>query len=186
MKYAIYRGEVGLYAKKYIDTMEGCKGLLGAENITADRLPIVVNRAGGRCDFYPIEDNFVEVIEVEDGQAPLTREQMFPKNSPDFYFGWISPDGDTFNCGFEGHIECANMICRELGIRTYNGERYLEDHGWAKTLREVPYTPDNWRSRQVWAKDLFLTKKQADALYDAGLYDAENVRIMVEESQCKW
>ena len=87
VKYAIYRGEAGLYAKRYIDTMEGCRGLIGGSSITPDRLPIVVNRAGGRCSFYPVEDNFVEIVEVDENQDPLTREQKYPKNSPDFYFG---------------------------------------------------------------------------------------------------
>lgn len=184
-KYAIYRGETGLYEKEYIDTEEGYQELYGRD-IGHNRLPIVVNRVGGMCSFEPVEDNFVGIVEVDDNQDPLTREQKYPKNSPDFYFGWISPDGDTYNCGHEGHLDCADMICEELGVHAYNGERYLEEHGWAKTLRETPYTPDNMRTRRVWAKNLYITKKQADALYDAGLYDTWDVRIMVKESQGRW
>lgn len=190
MKYAIYKSEVGLYAKEYYDKIDpelfNRRGVFGWQGLEPDSFPIVVNSVGGRCSFYPVKDNFVEIIEVDEDQEPLTREQRYPKNSPDFYFGWISPDGDTYNCGHEDHIECADAICKELGIKTYNGERYLEEHGWAKTFREAPYTPYNKRTRCVWAKDLFLTKKQADALFDAGLYENRDVRIMVEMSQEKW
>lgn len=131
IKYAIYKGIVGLYAKEYFDKIDPelfeRRGVLGWYNITPDCLPIVVNSVGGRCSFYPVEDNFVEIIEVDENQEPLAREQQFPKNSPEFYFGWISPDGDTYNSGFEGHSRCADLLCKEMGIETYSGERYLEE-----------------------------------------------------------
>ena len=190
IKYAIYKGIVGLYAKEYFDKIDPelfeRRGVLGWYNITPDRLPIVVNSAGGRCSFYPVEGNFVEIIKVDENQEPLTREQQFPKNSPEFYFGWISPDGDTYNSGFEGHSRCADLLCKEMGIETYSGERYLEENGWVKILREAPYTPENKKSRTVYAKDLILTKKQADVLFGIGMYEDENVKLMVEISQNKW
>lgn len=34
-------------------------------------LPIVVNRAGGRTSFSPLEENFVALIEVEEWEDPL-------------------------------------------------------------------------------------------------------------------
>lgn len=190
IKYAIYKGKVGLYAMEYFDKIDPelfkDRGVLGWWQITPDRLPIVVNDAGGRCSFYPVEDNFVEIIEVDEDQEPLTREQMYPKNSDQFYFGWISPEGDTYNSGFSGHGDCADMICKELDIKTYAGERYLEEHGWVKITRKAPYTPENEMSRQVYAQGCIITKKQADALFDADLYEDPDVQFMVETSQERW
>lgn len=189
IKYAIYRGSVGLYAKEYFDEIDPekfeCRGVLGWRNITPDRLPIVVNSAGGRCSFYPVEDNFVEIVEVEEDQEPLSREQMYPKNSPDFYYGWISPEGDTYNSGFEGHSNCADMVCEELGIQTYSGERCLEERGWVKITRNAPYVPGSDK-RNVFVKDLYLTKKQADTLFDIGMYEDDDVQFMIECSQERW
>ena len=107
IKYAIYKSKVGLYAKEYFDKIDPDlferRGVLGWQRIKEEDLPIVVNSMGGRCSFYPVGDDFVEIVEVDEDQDPLTLEQQFPKNSPDFYFGWISPDGDTYNTGSEGH-----------------------------------------------------------------------------------
>lgn len=185
VKYAIYRGKVGLYAKEYIDTMDGCKDLLGAHYIKPQDLPIVVNNAGGRCSFYPVEKNFVEIIEVEEDKEPLTREQCFPKNSTEFGFGWISPDGDTFNTGFEGHYRAAVMLCKEYGYNSYFAERELEERGWIKIMREAPYTPDNWKKR-IYAEGLRITKKQADALVDLGYSSDEEFRFLVEINEERW
>ena len=83
IKYAIYKGTVGLYAKEFFDKIDPelfeARGVLGWYNIKEENLPIVVNSSGGRCPFYPLEDNFVEIIEVDEDDEPLTREQCFPK-----------------------------------------------------------------------------------------------------------
>lgn len=184
MKYAIYRTKVGLRATEYYERYDRelfeQHGVWGCSRLAPDRFPILVNSAGGHCSFDPSDSNFVEIIEVEDGQEPLTREQCFPKNSKEFYFGWISPEGDTYNSGFEGHSRCAEMICKELGLKTYNPELFLKDNGWVKVLREAPYTSDNKLKRIIYVKDLRLTKKQADALFDVGLYDHPDVRLMLD------
>ena len=185
MKYAIYRSEVGLYAKEYIDRLADCKDLLGGYNVKQEDLPIVVNRAGGRCSFYPVESNFIKVIEVDENEEPLTREQCFPKNSPEFDFGWISPEGDTFNTGFQGHWAAAKMICAEYGYKSYNPERELEERGWVKIMREVPYTPGNWR-KQIYAEGLKITKKQADTLMDLGYGKDNEFQFLVEINAENW
>ena len=135
IKYAVYKGPVGLYVKEYFDKIDpelfNDRGVLGWQRIKEEDLPIVVNASGGRCSFYPVEDNFVEIIEVEEDAEPLTREQCFPKNSSEFEFGWISPDGDTYNTGFEGHYRAAVMICAELGYKSYLEESQLESSGVA-------------------------------------------------------
>ena len=76
VKYAIYKSEVGLYAKEYFDKIDPDlftrRGVLGWQRIKKEDLPIVVNAAGGRCSFYPVEHNFVEIVEVGEDQEPLT------------------------------------------------------------------------------------------------------------------
>lgn len=185
IKYALYKGEVGLYALEYIDTMEGCKGLLGARYIKPEDLPIVVNRVGGRHSFYPVADNFVEIIEVDEDVEPLTREQCFPKNSPEFEFGWISPEGDTYNSGFEGHYRCAEMLMKEMGKSTYTADMDLEDAGWIRVFRQVPYVPNNW-SKCLYSKGSKITKKQADTLVDLGYSTHEDFLWMLEFSESGW
>ena len=185
MKYAIYKSKVGLYAMEYIDTLKGCKDLLGGHYVKEEDLPIVVNSVGGRCSFYPVENNFVEIIETEEDKEPLTREQCFPKNSTEFDFGWISPEGDTFNTGFQGHYSAAIMICKEYGYETFNAERELEKRGWVKIMREAPYTPDNWK-KHIYVKDLKLTKKQADTLMDLGYGKNEDYQFLVEINEENW
>lgn len=191
IKYAIYQGKVGLYAKEYFDKIDQeifeRRGVLGWRYIEQEDLPIVVNDAGGRCSFYPVEENFVGFVEVdEDQDEPLTREQCFPKNCSDFEFGWISPEGDTYNTGFEGHRRAADMICKELGITGYSAERELEEKGWVKISREAPYTPENAHKKFIYVKGLRLTKRQADALVDLGYSNEEHFRFLLEESERYW
>lgn len=188
-KYAIYKGSVGLYAKEYFDKIDPelfiNRGVLGWRRIKEEDLPIVVNNAGGRCPFYPVEDNFVEIIEVEEDEEPLTREQCFPKNSPEFEFGWISPEGDTYNTGFEGHYRAAIMICAELGYRDYLAERQLEVKGWIKISRKPPYVPGIYK-KQIFVNDSRITKKQADTLIDLGFSSDKYFKLLVEINEERW
>lgn len=189
IKYAIYKSSVGLYAKEYFDKIDPelftDRGVLGWQKIKEEDLPIVVNNAGGRCPFYPVEDNFVKIIEVEEDQEPLTREQCFPKNSPEFEYGWISPEGDTYNTGFKGHYRAAIMICDELGYRGYLGESQLEVKGWIKISRKPPYVPEI-HNKQIFANYLNMTKKQADTLIDLGFSSDKDFKLLVEINEKRW
>lgn len=189
-KYAIYKGSVGLYAKEYFDKIDpelfNARGVLGWRRIKEEDLPIVVNIAGGRCPFYPVEDNFIEIIEVEEEEEPLTREQCFPKNSPEFEFGWISPEGDTYNTGFEGHYLAAVMICAELGYEDLAEERQLEEKGWIKISRDVPYTYETLHKQHIYTHGLRMTKKQADTLIDLGFSSDEDFKLLVEINEERW
>lgn len=189
MKYAIYRGKVGLYAMEYYDKIDPEvfkeMGILGWWNIREEDLPIVVNRMGGRCPFNPPGENFVEIIEVEADQEPLTREQCFPKNSPNFDFGWISPEGDTFHTGHEGHYQASKMLCQEYGLNEYYPELELEEKGWVKIARKPPYTPDH-HEKFIFVKDLTITKKQADALVDLGYSSDPEFQFLVEMNEINW
>ena len=72
IKYAIYKGKVGLYAVDYVDNMERLQDFMCRYGVKEADLPIVVNRAGGRTSFYPIPENFVEIIEIDEGKHVYT------------------------------------------------------------------------------------------------------------------
>lgn len=190
IKYAIYRNDVGLYAKEYFDKIDPDlfykRGVLGWQMIKAKDLPIVVNNSGGRCSFDPTDERFAGIVEVDEDQEPLTREQCFPKNSSDFEFGWVSPEGDTYNTGFQGHYRAAVMICKELGYRGYLEEIELEEKGWIKIAREAPYTYENMHKQHIYVKDLKMTKKQADTLIDLGFSAADDFKLLVEFNEDRW
>ncbi|MDF2879454.1 MAG: hypothetical protein K0R54_11 [Clostridiaceae bacterium] len=129
------------------------------------------------------KEGFLEIIEIEDDKEPLTREQMYPKNSKDFEYGWISPEGDTYNTGHEGHSRSADVICEELWGYSYHGERDLEDKGWLK----VTGSWDRGKLKKaVYSKDYYITKKQADTLFDIGLWEIESVKFMIRKSENRW
>lgn len=192
VKYAIYRGKIGLYAKEYFDTLDKelfeDRGVLGYWHIKPENLPIVVNRSGGRCSFYPVEDNFVEIREVDEDAEPLTREECYPKNSSAFEYGWIDPDGNTYNTGHEGHLWAADMIYSELHPEEQyvsNGERKLEESGWVKVAMKAPYDYQNPK-KFLYAEGLKITKKQADTLVDLGYSAHEDFLCMLDHSEPEW
>lgn len=181
MKYAIFRNNSGLYARRYVDDVSELKYF---PYIREDRLPVLINRVGGYCSFAgEHEDNFVEIIEVSKGCMPLTREEMFPKNSPVFYYGWISPSGDTYACDFEDHRECAECLVKELMPEKHvlNAERELENMGWIKISRPVPYIPDNIDKQAVYFGNISkrITKAQIKTLFDLGFSEDYNVKSMI-------
>jgi hypothetical protein len=190
VKYAIYQGKVGLYAKEYFDKIDPelfiDRGVLGWNRIKEEDLPIVVNSVGGRCSFYPVEGNFKEIIEVEEDQEPLTREQCFPKNSPEFEFGWISPEGDTYNTGFEGHYRAAIMICAELGYKSYLEESQLEEKGWIKITKDSLFSHRGSDMRRIYSTGLKMTKKQADTLVDLGFSSNDDFKALLDFNEDRW
>lgn len=184
MKYAIYqRGTVGLYAVEYADTKDAIRHF---PYIKEESLPVIINRAGGYTSFIEeIEkkNGFLRIIEIDDNEEPLTREEMYPKNSSLFEFGWISPEGDSFATPHEGHYRSAEALCKEFGYKGYNSERILEEKGWVKVT-------GSWRGgnleKAVYVEDCFITKKQADKLFDLGLYDVGFVPGYIRRSEGSW
>ena len=53
------------------------------------------------------------------------------KEKPDVKYGWISPDGRFFSCGYGGHTNLARKIVGDLQYIP-DPERHLEDLGWVK------------------------------------------------------
>lgn len=184
MKYAIYKTSYGgLRSAHYVDTIKGCKDYLFAPYITKDRMPIIVNNAGGYTSFNPNDPNFVEIIECTKGEKPLTREQRYPKNSESFEFGWIDLEGNTYACSHEGHWSSAECICKELGYDTYNGEYTLEKLHWIKVTRDF-----HGSNRKAYPGDgIYVTKKQADTLIELGL-DKEDPMVegFIHFSEDRW
>lgn len=176
MKYAIFRGKVGLYSWRYIDSV---KDLKDYPYIKKESLPVLVNKMGGYHSFSKNEPGFLEIRKVADDKEPLTREERFPKNSSEFEYGWIDPEGNTYNTGYEGHHSCAYCLLKELGIETFMPERKLEEMGFVKITRLLGKTV-------VLANDLFVTKNQADTLFDLGLYDLDDVKLLIHCSEAKW
>ena len=183
-KYAIYQGEIGKYAMLYIDNIHNFKrhGVLG--NPYNIEFPIVVNRNGGRHTFDPeYEKGFLEIKEVLEDEEPLTREEMFPKNSDSFVYGWIDRDGNTYACSFEGHYRAAEYLCKEKGMKVYNEERALEEAGWIKISRKTPYTSDNKNSRCIYFNswECRATQAQINTLYDLGLDKDRHFQYLLQE-----
>lgn len=193
-KYAIYRrgknAAFGLYAMDYIDSMDDKRlgSMFGGGLVKEENLPVVVNGVGGSHSFDErYEEGFVEIVEVPEGEEPLTREQMYPKNSSDFFYGWISPNGDTYACGFEKHTDCADEIAREIGMKTFSAEYSLEEAGWIKVSRPAPYSYENMGKRTIYYKfrnGVDMTVAQMDTLIDTGLYEeSADVRTAIMQLQ---
>lgn len=108
------------------------------------------------------------------------------KNSPEFEFGWISPEGDTYNTGFEGHYQAAVMICAEFGYKSHLEELQLEEKGWIRISRDVPYTYETLHKQHIYSSGLRMTKKQADTLIDLGFSADENFKVLLEVNEERW
>lgn len=177
VKYAIYRGKIGLYALEYFDKWNEeifkDRGVMGYQHIKEEDLPIVVNQSGGRHSFNPVDDTFVEIREVDEDAEPLTREDCFPKNAAEFQYGWLDPEGNTYNTGVQGHCRAADMLFREVyGEENYNAERALEKLGWIKITKDL-----------IYSEERVITEQQIDTLLRLGYQDEPTVKRLIQNSQ---
>lgn len=62
--------------------------------------------------------------------------ELHERKSNHTKYGWISPEGKYFHCGYQGHSSLAGKICFGM-IETDNAERYLEEHGWCKIYKSL-------------------------------------------------
>ena len=187
-KYAVYKAATGYYYYEYYDTLESllaeCNSPLRFA-IVEEQLPVVFDNRGGYRSFHPeSEPGFQEIIE-SDKKYPLTLEQMFFKNDDGFLLGWISPDGDTYSCDFTGHAKCAVMLAEKFYPTALYPERTLGRKGWIKVI-------DSWDGVQrqhgqfVYSMSGKITNRQADKLFDLGLYDNPEVKQMLKDSEDFW
>lgn len=137
--WAIYRNAEtgGLYAREYIDDVKDAKGYLceGVLKDNPEMLPFLVNELGAGTTFNPNDPDLVEFREWNNGKNPLSLKEQYPVNSEDFRFGWIAPDGTTYNTGVEGHLDCAVIIAKELygDTASWGADDTLLRKGFIKT-----------------------------------------------------
>ena len=183
-KYAVYSSPTGNYCYRYVDTPEALRGTDFEDIITEEQLPVVLDGRGGYYRFRSDEHNFVRIIE-SDKEYPLRLEEMYKRNDPDFKLGWISPDSDTYSCAFTNHNKCAQMIVKTFYPNSRFPERTLDRNGWLQVI-------DSWDGTEchhgqfVFTESGRLTKKQADRLFDLGLYNNDEVRKLIENSENDW
>lgn len=182
-KYAIYRSETGYYYYEYHDTMDTIEKTKFNGIITEDNLPVVIGGTGGFFHFNKDDFMFEKIVEC-DG-CPLTLEEMYFKNQEEFKLGWMSPDGDTYSCDYTSHTKAAVMIAQELGLDTKLPERALGKKGWLKII-------DSWDGVQrehgqfVYSLTGKITKRQADKLFDLGLYNNDEVKKLIADCEDRW
>lgn len=183
-KFAIYKGETGFRYHRYIERLDELEGdrLFGI--ITEDKLPVVLDDRGGYFRFDGNDYNFSEIIET-DKDCPLSLEKMYFRNDDKFKLGWISPEGDTYSCDYTSHTKCAKVIAEKFFPETSLPERTLGKAGWLKVI-------DSWNGTQrehgqfVYSLSGKITKKQADRLFDLGLYDNAEVRELLKNCENDW
>lgn len=184
-KFAVYKSKTGFYCYEYHDTLESLKGTMFENIITEEQLPVVMDGKGGYYHFRgEVDYNFVEIIE-SDKEDPLPLEKMYFKNDDDFKLGWMSPDGDTYSCDFTGHTKAAIMICKKYFPHARLPERTLGKAGWLKIIDSWDGT-ERQHGQFVYSLTGRLTNRQADRLFDLGLYNNPEVREMLGASENDW
>lgn len=186
-KWAIYKTEYGKAAREYVDNMEQLRNSHLYAVVKEEYLPIILNRGLGYIGFdkeYEEKKGFLEIVISE--EFPLTREDMFPKNSPLFLYGWIDREGNTYTCGFEDHSYAADVICEELKLDCYRPERTLEELGWIKISKEAPYTPENVNSKAPYCDTNHISKAQYDKICEIGLGEDWRVQGWFYISEPEW
>ncbi|MBP5606453.1 MAG: hypothetical protein J6X60_13095 [Ruminiclostridium sp.] len=182
-KYAIYLSETGYYYRKYYDTVESLSGTKFDGIVSADSLPVVIDDSGGYFSFNDAKYQFVRLTESD--TRPLTLEEMYFKNLENFKLGWMSPDGDTYSCSYTGHTKCARMLADAFFPDAQLPERALGKAGWLKII-------DSWDGTQrehkqfVYSLTGKVTNRQADKLFDLGLYDNPEVKELLAASEDSW
>jgi hypothetical protein len=183
-KFAVYRAETGYYCYRYCDTIEALGDSVYAKIVKEEQLPVVLDGKGGYYRFSNQDPGFSEIVESE-SDDPLPVERMFFLNDPAFKLGWMSPDGDTYSCDYTGHVKCAEMLAKKFFPQAPLPERALGRAGWVKII-------DSWNGTErqhrqfVYSLSGRLTKKQADKLFDLGLYGNAEVQEMIHDSEYMW
>ena len=178
--YAIYQKGLGKIAREYIDTRDG---LIAGRYmyIPENTLPVVIGRFGDYCTFVDEAEKkkgFVGFKTCREDEAPLSREEMYPKNAEAFAMGWISPEGDTYACGYAAHIYCADAICRDQGYDCRNGQRTLEKLGWAEITKNLH--EKGAPMVHVGGGEGTLTEAQIACLEKLGIDGYPEIRMQIE------
>lgn len=183
-KYAVYKSETGYYCYEYIDDMNNLKGTDFENIVNKESLPVVLDGRGGYYRFDGDDYAFCEIIESDD-KYPLPLEKCFFKNDDGFKLGWMSPEGDTYSCDYTGHAKCAYMLAEKFFPNSKLPETALGRAGWLKII-------DSWNGTErkhrqfVYSFSGKITKRQADKLFDLGLYNNKEVKDMIDEWENYW
>jgi hypothetical protein len=183
-KYAVYKSETGYYCYDYIDSMDALAGTGFEEIIDESRLPVILDGRGGYYQFTDKEYNFVRILET-DSVPPLSLEEMFFKNDEKFKLGWMSPDGDTYSCSFTNHTICASFLAAKFYTNSKYPESTLDRAGWLKIIDSWDGTAEK-HGQYVNSDSGRITKKQADKLFDLGLYDNPEVKRLIADCENEW
>lgn len=131
-----------------------------------------------RVDFYNFYEDFgtkyVKPKVKDELKDTLTEIEEKKSNNFKTKYGWISPTGKYFHCGYQGHINLASEICFGM-IDTDNPERYLEEHGWCKIYKSLF---DNEYSVYV-GGNYTITDAQMKTLIELGLDKAKHLSSML-------
>lgn len=178
-KFAIYKGETGYYYQDYIETTEQLAGTSFEAIITEDMLPVILDNSGGFHRFSEDDYGFVKIVET-DQECPLSIEEMYFKNHESFKLGWIAPNGDTYSCSYTNHMKAAGHLAKRFCPGARLPERALGKAGWLKVI-------DSWdgvgrqHTQFVYSVSGKITRRQADKLFDLGLYYNEEVKKLIDE-----
>ncbi|MGN0575199.1 MAG: hypothetical protein ACI4J2_04125 [Ruminococcus sp.] len=183
-KYAIYKTETGFYYYEYFDSLEQLSDTVFAGLISEYQLPVVLDGNGGFFHFDENDFNFVKLMET-DSPCPLPLEMMYFKNAPDFKLGWMSPEGDTYSCSYTSHTKAAAAIAAKFFSGAELPERTLGKAGWLKIIDSWDGT-ERTHSQFVYSLTGKITKRQADKLFDLGLYKNEEVRELIKDCENNW
>lgn len=137
MSWVIYQGKCGKYAQPLIRTKkeaEQFQTTAYAVNQNPNILPVVVNRVGGYSSFNPNDKHIVKIVQSDD-EPHIPFDERYCKNPETLDCGWISPDGDAYQCSTYDHYLCAGHALSEF-FHGANSEgrpdEYLLNNGWIK------------------------------------------------------
>ena len=103
-----------------------------------------------------------------------TIKEMHERHSNDTKYGWISPEGRYFHCGYQCHAALADRICFGMAD-TNNAEHYLEEHGWCKI-----YKPLFEEKYSVYVGGSYvINDSQMKTLIELGLENANHLSEML-------
>lgn len=183
-KYAVYRTETGFYCRRYCETPEDLTGSIFEGIVGEERFPVVLDGNSGYYPFSEHDPGFCEIIET-DAEEPLPLEKKYFRNSEKFRLGWMSPDGDTYACGYTAHVACAEMLAKRFLPPVHCPERALGKAGWLKIIDSWDGTEEQ-HGQFVYSFTGRISKRQADVLFDLGLYNNPEVRELIAASENNW
>lgn len=129
-----------------------------------------------RIDFWHFFEEYGTEYHKPEGtdEDKKILKEIHERNNEDTKYGWISPNGKYYHCGYQGHANLADKICFGM-IETNNAEHYLEEHGWCKIYKSMfePKYHVYIGGRHV------ITREQMTTLTKMGLENVEDIDKML-------